>query len=180
MGVTVGEDFTVTEHDQSRDRPGDQMVRLTVAEAADQLGISEAGVRKRVQRNQIPHERSDDGRVFVWISPGETRHAESRDPPDQSRDESRSEVPLVEELRDRIRYLERQVEEERGARFRADQLLARLMERIPELEPPREEPEAPQTDVSPGPREPREEPFTAEERTQEPVQRPWWRRLLGE
>ena len=57
---------------------------------------------------------------------------------------------LVEELRDRVRYLERQVEEERNARFRADQLLARLMERVPDLEPPAP-PESP---------EPREEPET--------------------
>jgi hypothetical protein len=124
----------VTEHDQSRDRPGDEMVRLTVAEAASRLGISEAGVRKRVQRNQIPYERGDDGRLLVWISPGETRHAESRDEPDVSRDSG--EASLVPELRDRIRYLERQVEEERNARYKADQLLARLLERVPELEPP--------------------------------------------
>src|SRR5688572_22191759 len=84
------------------------MVRLTVAEAADRLGITEAGVRKRVQRGQIPHERGDDGRLLVWISPGETRHAESRDQPTESRDESRSE--LVEELRDRVRFLERQLD----------------------------------------------------------------------
>ena len=44
----------MTEGDESRDRPGDEMVRLTVAEAADRLGISEASVRKRVQRGQIP------------------------------------------------------------------------------------------------------------------------------
>ena len=92
----------MTARDQSRDRPGDEMVRLTVAEAADQLGISEAGVRKRVQRGQIPHERGDDGRVWVWVAPGERRHAESRDALDQSRDSD-----LVPELRDRIRFLER-------------------------------------------------------------------------
>jgi len=40
----------MTEQDQSRDRPGDEMVRLTVSEAAKVLGITEAGVRKRVQR----------------------------------------------------------------------------------------------------------------------------------
>ncbi len=93
----MGEDLS---RDQSRDRPGDKMARLTVAEAADQLGISEAGVRKRVQRGQIAYERGDDGRLFVWISPGETRHAESRDKPHQSRDrhrESRDDV-LVAEL----------------------------------------------------------------------------------
>ena len=118
----------MTEHDQSRDRPGDEMVRFTVAEAAEALGISEAGVRKRVQRNQIPHERGNDGRLFVWVSPGETRHAESRDEPDVSRDSDRlsGEASLVPELRDRIRYLERQVEEEREARRRADTILAQL------------------------------------------------------
>jgi len=40
----------MTEQDQSRDRPGDEMVRLTVSEASKVLGITEAGVRKRVQR----------------------------------------------------------------------------------------------------------------------------------
>ena len=82
----------MTDRDQSRDRPGDEMVRLTVAEAADRLGISEAGVRKRVQRNQIPHERGDDGRLFVWLSPSETRHAESRVQPVEYRDSSASEA----------------------------------------------------------------------------------------
>jgi hypothetical protein len=43
---------------------------------------------------------------------------------------------LVDELRDRVRYLERQVEKEREARRRADTLLARLMDPVPELEPP--------------------------------------------
>ena len=187
----------MTHRDQSRDRPGDEMLRLTVAEAADRLGISEAGVRKRMQRGQIPHERGDDGRLFVWVSPGETRHAVSRDRDSQSRDE------LVEELRDRVRYLERQVEEERSARFRADQLLARLMERVPELEPPappetpepREEPETypvrpqraePAEPVDPRREEPegvepqRVEPERTEPRSttpgpQEGAQRPWWR-----
>ena len=52
---------------------------------------------------------------------------------------------LVGELRDRVRYLEGQVEEERDARRRADALLAQLMQRIPELEAPQERPEASET-----------------------------------
>ena len=123
----------MTEHDQSRNRPGDQMVRLTVAEAADRLGISEAGVRKRVQRNQIPHERGDDGRVFVWISPGETRHAESRDQPDQSRDSG--EASLVPELRDRIRFLERQLEAREDELRRRDVMLLNMTEVMKALNP---------------------------------------------
>src|SRR3712207_4411744 len=122
------------EGDESRDRPGDEMVRLTVAEAADRLGITEAGVHKRVQRGQIPHERRDDGRLFVWISPGETRHAESRDRPAQSRGESRSEALLVEELRDRLRFVERQLEAERQAHAEARRIIGGLVQRISELE----------------------------------------------
>jgi len=74
----VGEDHGRTEGDESCDHPGDEMVRLNVAEPAHRLGIPEAGVRKRVQRGQIPYER-DDGLLFVWVSPAETRRAESRD-----------------------------------------------------------------------------------------------------
>jgi len=122
----------MTERDKSRDRPGAEMVRLTVTEAADRLGISEASVRKRVQRGQIPHERGDDGRVFVWISPGETRHAESRD-------------ELVEELRDRLRFVERQLEAERQAHAEARRIIGGLVQRIPEFEPPRVPPEASET-----------------------------------
>ena len=119
----------MTERDESRDRPGDEMVRLTVSEAADRLGTTEAGVRKRVQRGQIPHERGEDGRLFVWISPGETRHAGSRGRSDESRDESRSE--LVEELRDRLRFVERQLEAEHQAHAEARRIIVGLVERIP-------------------------------------------------
>jgi hypothetical protein len=46
---------------------------------------------------------------------------------------------LYEEMRERIAYLERQVEGEREARRRADTLLARSMDRVPELEAPRQQ-----------------------------------------
>jgi hypothetical protein len=167
----------MTDREQSRDRPGDEMVRLTVAEAAVRLGISEAGVRKRVQRGQIPHERGDDGRLFVWISPGETRHAESRDQPDESRDSG--EASLVPELRDRIRFLERQLEA-RGAELqRRDVMLINMTEAMKALNPPssQEPSEAPEMAESPkGPLGPRERPFTDAE---ESISRPWWRKWFG-
>jgi hypothetical protein len=46
-------------------------------------------------------------------------------------------------MKERIRYLERQGEEERDPRLRADTLLARLMDRMPELESPQEGPRRP-------------------------------------
>jgi excisionase family DNA binding protein len=126
----VGEDSTAPQSGR----------RVTVDEAARYLGLSVDAVRKRVQRGHIAYEKDLAGRVRIILDDSETLQDESPDTPGQR-------AELVEELRDRIRYLERQVEEERGARFRADQLLARLMERIPELEPP-----APPE--SPEPREP--------------------------
>jgi hypothetical protein len=156
-----------TESGESRDRPGDEMVRLTVAGAADRLGISEAGVRKRVQRNQIVHERGEDGRLFVWISPGEARHAESRDRAAESRDESRSE--LVEELRDRLRFVERQLEAERQAHAEARRIIGGLVQRIPELEAPSEAPGR-QESAAPGP---------SGGVPPEAERVPWWRRMFG-
>ena len=89
---------------------------------------------------------------------------------------------LVEELRDRVHYLERVLEEEREARTeerrRHDTLMAQLMQRIPELEGPSETRESPRTG------EERPEKAAAESRSatgeaQEGVQRPWWRRMFG-
>ena len=171
----MGEDRGRTERDVSRDRPGDEMVRLNVAEAAHRLGISEAGVRKRVQRGQMPHERDAAGRLFVWISPGETRHTASRDDAKESRDTA----PLVEEVRDRLRYVEGQLEAERQAHAESRRLLLSALEKIPPaLEPPSQEP--------------RESPESAADEQQgrgllpdaggpqEPAQpRSWWRRMFG-
>ena len=104
--------------------------RVTVDEAARHLGLSVDAVRKRVQRNQIPHEKDLAGRVRIILDESSTIQDESQDTTGREKNE------VVGELRDRIRYLERQVEEEREARRRADTLLAQLMQRIPELEPP--------------------------------------------
>jgi hypothetical protein len=72
---------------------------------------------------------------------------------------------LVDELRDRIRYLEEESK-------RKDAILLRMAERIPELEPA----------ASP---EPRESPEMASEAgdggddTPEAERRPWWRRWFS-
>jgi len=100
----------------------------------------------RVKRGTLEAER-EGGRLYVLLT-----NEPTTDPTHRT-------DALVEELRDRVRYLERQVEEERAARFRADQLLARLMERVPELE-------APSTPESPEPREEPEVPPIRPERAE--------------
>ncbi len=108
--------------------------RLTVAQAAAQLGITEGAIRSRIKRGTLPTAR-EGGAVFVLLgdgTPTTNQAPNTGEPSDQT--------GLVGELRDRIRYLERQVEEEREARRRADLLLSRLMDRVPQLEAPTEAP----------------------------------------
>ena len=137
--------------------------RATLAEAAELLGISKGAVRQRVRRGTLRSDKGDDGRVYVYVDPS-VDDVHTRAP--------QAEGALVEELRDRIRYLERQVEEERNARYRADELLARLMDRT-QLEAPSE---ARESDVSPGPTD---APNRVGAEAQEGVRRSWWRKLFG-
>ena len=127
--------------------------RLSVAEAAERLGVTRDAIHKRIRRDSIRHERGEDGRFYVYVDGSTTGLDSSTDKStDTSNDESlvqamREMMALTEE---RVAYLERQVEEEREARRRADTLLAQLMQRIPELEAPRQgtptdAPEAPPT-----------------------------------
>jgi hypothetical protein len=47
--------------------------RLTIQEAARQLGVSEGAVRKRVTRGTLQHEKEDDGHVYVYLDAGDRR-----------------------------------------------------------------------------------------------------------
>ena len=42
--------------------------RLTVAQAALRLGVSEAAIRSRIQRNTLPHDRDARGRLVVFLA----------------------------------------------------------------------------------------------------------------
>ncbi len=136
------------------------MDRLSLKEAAEILGISEDGVRKRVKRGSIPHDRDEDGKLYVYLDASETE-------PDMSGDAS-DDAPvwtLVDQLRSENEYLR---EESR----RKDHIIAGLVERIPELEAP----------ASPEPRESpetaSEDPGGVEDRGDE-ERGPWWRRMFG-
>lgn len=141
-------------------------VRMTVQEAAAALGITVEAVRGRMHRSKYGREKSEDGRVLVVLSPDQLPNSRERsqatEPNVQSESYERSvdqsaHVPerlveredLVEELRDRISYLERLLDQEREARTeerrRHDTLLATLMQRIPELETAPEQRGSPDT-----------------------------------
>ena len=148
--------------------------RIPLREAAVALGISKDAVRQRVRRGTLESDKGEDGRVYVYLDA--SVDDVQADAPEQERGHD-----LVDELRDRVSYLERQVEEEREARRRADTLLAQLMQRIPELEAPAESP----SDTPGSPETPEPEPEGAQPRPDAPgrqegaQRRPWWRRIIG-
>jgi hypothetical protein len=181
----------------------EQTERLTVAEAADALGISAEAVRMRVRRGTLRTERVE-GTVYVLLD--RRRHDRTRPHADATSDRTSGRDELVSQLRDEIVYLR---EENR----RKDHLLAAALERIPPaLEAPQSAPaEARESPVSPGPadtppsylrdhhsepqaterpeEEPRpaaggeyavtEEPHAQEEEPQGEARRSWWGRIFG-
>ncbi len=143
-------------------------------EAADILGISTGAIRNRLSRGTLASVK-EEGAVYVLLPADLSRDAE-RDvgdtPPEMSQPDS---AALTSELRDRLRYIEGQLEAERQAHAEARRLLMAALERIPpQLEAPRESPDTVE-DASEG-AEPHSATIEAREGTQ---RRSWWRRMLG-
>ena len=157
----MGEDRT--------DRPSPDLDRLTVAEAAVALDISQDAVRKRIARRTIQSDRDESGRVYVYLSPSETVHKTGQDRRWDGATKTVQDA-YIRSLEDQIAFLRRELE-------RKDTILLNLTERIPELEAPSEERESPET-VEEAPDS--AEPPSAAGGTQEGVQRrSWWRRMFG-
>ena len=76
-----------------------------------------------------------------------------------------------------IATLREQLEAERQAHAEARRIIAGLVERMPQLEPPSDQRESPQT-LEDEP-ERAEEPRRTTAEAQEGARRPWWRRWLG-
>lgn len=92
--------------------------RVTVAEAAERLGVKEQTVRKRISRGTLRSDKDEDGRVHVYIP---------HTPEDIDEDETAPDA-LVASLQDQIAYLRAQLDAEREARTeerrRADTVIA--------------------------------------------------------
>ncbi len=154
-------------------------MRVTVEDAARLLGIEKGSVKKPDPTGQTPRrERRQRRHVGLY---GQVRDSLGRVPGLSATDRDE----LVGELRDRVRSLERRMDEEREARRRSDTIIAQLTQanaalasRVPELEAPQEPSNGPQTAT--------EEPERAEQQPhpdtggpQTAAQRPWWRRMFG-
>ncbi len=91
--------------------------KLTVMEAADELGISQDAVRMRIKRGTL--DATKDGRqVFVLLDTDQTT--------DQTPSDS---TALISRLEDEVRFLREEL-------ARKDAIMLRMAESIPQLEAP--------------------------------------------
>ena len=154
------------------ERTGRDLDRLTVAEAARVLGISQDAVRKRIVRGTISHDRDESGRVFVYLSPSETVHKTDQDTVQDAATKTVQDA-YIRGLEDQIAFLRRELE-------RKDTILLNLTERIPQLEAPSEPRESPETvEEEPERAEPYPDVPGAQEGVQRSTGRSLWRRIFG-
>jgi excisionase family DNA binding protein len=141
---------------------------MTVAEAAELLGISEGAVRKRVERKKLDADHGPDGRLIVYPDPDATVQDASRD--------SRATVDdrYTQSLEDQVKYLRSQLDQERDANRENRRIIAVLTSRVPELEAATS---SGAQDPDP-PAGPTRTPADAGEGPQTGAQRPWWRRMF--
>jgi excisionase family DNA binding protein len=115
--------------------------RVTIQEAATRLGVKEDAIRKRIQRGTLRHEKTEEGRVFVWVDATQDTAQDTTE--DAYQDTGRDE--LIGELRDQVRFLREEL-------ARKDAILLRMAESVPQLEAPRESPETAAEERIEGPR----------------------------
>jgi hypothetical protein len=162
------------------------ILRVTIREAAARLGVTEAAIRKRIQRGSLDKEMGEDGRVYVYLDLSQDKsHPESQVHRDLLVEE------LIEELRDRVAYLERSLERRSVEAERYQQIVAGLTQtnnqlsaRVLQLEAPTEptgpaegREEAAQAPAEPTPTPAPGQGTTDAENGSEHV--PWWRRMFG-
>jgi excisionase family DNA binding protein len=159
-------------------RPGHGQERdeerfLTLAEAAEFLGISKDGVRMRVRRGTLRSEKGEDGRVYVYVS---DQDVDQDTPEPQGQAEASRE--LVNTLKEQVEDLRARLDRETEANRENRRIIAGLIERVPELESGSSEPRDPSVPTQA--EEPGSTPTEASPCPQAHASRPWWRRIIGE
>jgi hypothetical protein len=147
--------------------------RLTVPQAAEALGVTVDAVRGRIRRGKLTSEQHA-GTVYVWLDAPE--EDDSRGPSATSHRPSDDQSERIEDFREQVAYLRDQLQAERQAHAEARRIIAGLVERIPAIEAPRDEPEAPETVEE---EQEGSDPRPDTPGAQEGAQKPWWRRIFG-
>jgi len=99
--------------------------RLTVPEAAAELGTTSEGIRSRIKRGTLRTVR-EGGRVFVILEGAPTGSGAA-----PSGDRAGDRAELVDELRDRVTFLERELGRRAGEAAELRRIIAALTQRIP-------------------------------------------------
>ena len=136
------------------------------------MGVTVDAIRKRISRDTIPHERGEDGRVWVLLDTDQDAASKVQDT-DQPQSAAAALISAKDET---IAALREQLEQANERDRENRRIIAALTSRIPALEAPQEPPEAHETveGASEG-----AEPHPNAGGAQEGVQRPWWRRMFG-
>ena len=143
--------------------------RLTVADAARQLGLSAEAVRMRIKRGTLASEKVG-GTVYVLLDSDPTRSNADKTT-DRTAETTTDQTSLVEVLRDQVSYLREQLDQEREANRENRRIIAGLVQHVPGLEAPPEAQESPETNS---------EGTVGEGAPSESVsKRSWLRRLFG-
>ncbi len=145
--------------------------RLTVQEAAEVLGASVDAVRSRIRRGSLDSEKGEDGRVYVWLG------FDQADDEPQRQVEGGEARELIEVLRAQVEDLRGRLDRETEANRENRRIIAGLIERVPELEAPSQEPR--ESDLSASGEERTSTPGRDRPGPEAPASRPWWRRLFG-
>jgi uncharacterized small protein (DUF1192 family) len=159
-------------------------LRVTIREAPARLGVSEAAIRKRIQRGSLGKEMGRDGRVHVYLDL-------SRDIPklESQVHHDRLAEELVDELRDRVAFLERSLERRSVEAERYQKIVAgltqtnnRLSTRVLKLEAPPPPPTPSRTSEGAAQNVAEATPdrrLAQGTEAPEGAQRPWRRRVFG-
>jgi hypothetical protein len=164
------------------DRPQTSRQRVTVAQAAEILGVTVEAIRGRIKRGTLEHERHS-GTVYVLLDADQSTNR-TRPDNDQTTDRVQSDsAALISAKDETIATLREQIEDLRRERDewkeQARMVLSAAMERFPpQREAPPEARESPETVEEEQGRGRQPQPATGG--VQEGVQRrSWWRRLLN-
>jgi hypothetical protein len=110
--------------------------RVTVEEAARRLGVKEQAIRKRISRGTLPHDKDEDGRVYVYIVAGVEDEVQGTDTRAYTHLEA-----LVESLQDQNRFLREEL-------MRRDAILMNMTETMRQLSAPSSPEESPRVSES--------------------------------
>jgi excisionase family DNA binding protein len=151
--------------------PNTAQTRVTVAEAAQLLGLSAEAVRSRVQRGTLKSIKVGNTVYVLLDEPAQTR---------PNTDEDTAQMPpngdlteFIASMQDQIDTLKRELEDRKEEARRKDAILMTLAQRVPELEAAPEPRESPVTSSE------QQGSGTARSDDGEMQKRSWWKRFFG-